>query len=58
LFSYRGYSTSDILQLSVEENGILITEFSKNDVLDDMSQMEHIKASSLYGFPAEFYQTS
>jgi hypothetical protein len=48
----------DIPQVSNEENEILIAEFTKNEVREDIFQMEHNKAPGLNGFPTEFYQVS
>jgi hypothetical protein len=46
----------NISQVSQNENEILTTEFSYNEVKEAISQMEHNKAPSPDGFPAEFYQ--
>jgi hypothetical protein len=48
--------TEDILQLSAEENGVLIADFSMEEVHDAIFQMEHNKSPGPDGFPAEFYQ--
>jgi hypothetical protein len=46
----------DILQVSNEENEILIADFTENEVREAVFQMEHNKAPGPDGFPAEFYQ--
>src|SRR6266498_4982349 len=46
----------DIVQVSQEENSILIAPFTEKEVKDVVFQMEHNKAPGLDGFPAEFYQ--
>jgi hypothetical protein len=46
----------DISQVSQNENEILTTEFSYNEVKEAIFQMEHNKAPGPDGFPAEFYQ--
>jgi hypothetical protein len=48
--------TQDIPQISEEENSILTTAFSEDEVLLAISQMEKNKAPGPDGFPAEFYQ--
>jgi hypothetical protein len=48
--------TEDIPQLSVEENTMLIANFSMEEVHDAIFQMEHNKSPGPDGFPAEFYQ--
>jgi hypothetical protein len=47
---------ADIPQLSLEENNIFIADFTEEEILEAVSQMEHNKAPKLDGFPAEFYQ--
>jgi hypothetical protein len=47
----------DIPQLYDEENGILISKFTEEEVFDTISQIEHNKAPGPNGFLAEFYQT-
>ena len=44
-------------QISTLENSILTSNFTKKEVYDAISQMEHNKAPGPDGFPAEFYQT-
>jgi hypothetical protein len=46
----------DIPQMTVEENNILTSPFTKEEVKEVVFQMEHNKAPGLDGFPAEFYQ--
>jgi mannosylglycoprotein endo-beta-mannosidase len=46
----------DIPQISSNENEILITPFTEEEVFEAISQMEHNKAPGPDGFPAEFYQ--
>jgi hypothetical protein len=46
----------DIPQVSPQENAILTTDFTEEEVFEAISQMEHNKASRPDGFPAEFYQ--
>jgi hypothetical protein len=48
---------TDIPQLSTEENVILTIDFTEEEVLEAISQMEHNKAPEPDEFPAEFYQT-
>jgi hypothetical protein len=45
----------DIPQLSTVENGLLIADFSVEEVYEAISKMEHNKAPGPYGFPVEFY---
>jgi pentose-5-phosphate-3-epimerase len=40
----------------VEENQILVEEFTEEEVRKVVFQMEHNKASRPDGFPAKFYQ--
>jgi hypothetical protein len=47
----------DIPQITPDENNILISEFTENEVRDAIFQMELNKAAGPDGFPAEFYQT-
>jgi hypothetical protein len=47
----------DIPQVSPEENAILSTPYSEEDIRKAGFQMEHNKASSPDGFPTEFYQS-
>ena len=47
---------SDIPQVSQEENDVLVSEFTEDEVREAVFQMEHNKAPGPDGFPAEFYQ--
>jgi hypothetical protein len=47
---------ADIPQLTHEENIILTTKFSVDEVYEVISQLEHNKAPGPDGFPAGFYQ--
>ena len=55
-FSLLEDLNQDIPQLTDEENSILMSNFSVNELNDAISQMETNKAPGLDGFPAEFYQ--
>jgi hypothetical protein len=46
----------DIPQLSTQENGILISGFTKSEVFEAISETEHNKAPGPDGFPAEFFK--
>lgn len=46
----------DIPQVSDEENTLLVSVFTEDEVRKAIFQMEHNKAPGLDGFPAEFYQ--
>jgi hypothetical protein len=46
----------DIPQVSEEENQVLTALFSKEEVKMAIFDMEHNRAPSPNGFPAEFYQ--
>jgi len=48
--------TNDITQVSEEENSFLTAPFSEEEVRKAIFMMEHNKAPSTDGFPAEFYQ--
>jgi hypothetical protein len=48
--------SQDIPQLSEEERNILTSPFTKDEVFDAISSMEHNKAPGPDGFPAKFYQ--
>jgi mannosylglycoprotein endo-beta-mannosidase len=48
---------SDIPQVSSEENVMLTSDFTEEEVFEAISQMEHNKAPGLDGFRAEFYKT-
>jgi hypothetical protein len=47
---------NDIPQVSREENDILASTFTEQEVKTAIFQLEHNKAPGLDGFPAEFYQ--
>ena len=55
-FTIEETQTSDISQISTEENEILTTVFSEKEIHDALMQMEKNKAPGPGGFPAEFYQ--
>jgi hypothetical protein len=55
-FNIREEVTHDIPQLSQEENSILASPFTEEEVFEAISKMEHNKAPGPDGFPAEFYQ--
>jgi hypothetical protein len=40
----------------VDENSLLIVDFSMEEIRNVIFQMEHNKSPGLDGFPAEFYQ--
>jgi len=46
----------DIPQVSQEENDVLISEYTENEVKDVVFQMEHNKALGPDDFPVKFYQ--
>jgi hypothetical protein len=46
----------DIVQVSHEENELLVKAFTVDEVREAIFQMEHNKAPGPDGFPAEFYQ--
>jgi hypothetical protein len=56
-FSIRESNKAHIPQLSVEENKILVADFTEQEVHDAIMQMEKNKAPGPDGFPAEFYQS-
>jgi phenylalanine-4-hydroxylase len=56
-FSLDETQTDDILPVSMEENGLLITPYSEDEVRTAIFLMEHNKAPEPGSFPAEFYQT-
>ena len=47
---------SDIPQVSQEENDVLVSEFTEDEVREAVFQLEHNKAPGPDGFPAEFYE--
>src|SRR4051812_30380107 len=55
-FSLDESQTSDIPQVSDEENSFLSASYSEEEVKKAIFQMEHNKAPGPDGFPAEFYQ--
>jgi mannosylglycoprotein endo-beta-mannosidase len=55
-FHMREDMGADIPQISPEENSILISEFTEDEVFEAISQMEQNKAPGPDGFPAEFYK--
>jgi hypothetical protein len=48
--------TYDSSQVAVEENNLLTTHYTEDEVKKDVFQMEHKKAQGSDGFPAEFYK--
>ena len=48
--------TDDIAQVSHEENRLLSSPFTEEEIKRAVFQMEHNKAPGPDGFPAEFYQ--
>jgi hypothetical protein len=55
-FSMDETRTNDIPQVSMKENTLFTTEYSKEDIRKAVFQMEHNKAPGPDGFPLEFYQ--
>ena len=55
-FSMDEDLTSDITQISAEENNILTKAFSEREVHEAIMQMEKNKVPGPDGFPAEFYR--
>jgi mannosylglycoprotein endo-beta-mannosidase len=53
-FSMDETRMDDIPQISMEDNDLLIAEYSEEEVRKTVSKMEHNKVPD--GFPAEFYQ--
>jgi hypothetical protein len=49
--------TDDIPQVSPQENAILTSPYSEEEIRKAVFQMEHNKAPGPDGFPAEFYQS-
>jgi hypothetical protein len=49
--------TDDILQVSPQENAILTSPYTEDEIRKDVFQMEHNKALGPDGFLAEFYQS-
>jgi hypothetical protein len=47
----------DNVQMSQEENDLLVRPFNVEEVRDAVFQMEHNKAPGPDGFPTEFYQS-
>jgi hypothetical protein len=56
-FSLDETQMDDIPQVSMEENDLLTSPCSEEEVKKAIFQMEHNKAPGLDGFPAEFYQS-
>jgi hypothetical protein len=46
----------DIVQVSQEENDLIVRPFTSDEVCEAIFQMEHNKAPGTDGFPEEFYQ--
>jgi hypothetical protein len=57
LFSLDESRVDDIVQVSQEENDLLIQPFTVDEVQEAIFQMEHNKAPGLDGFPVEFYKS-
>jgi len=55
-FSMVENRVDDIPQVTDEENDILTTMFTEEEIKEAIFQMEHNKAPGPNGFPAEFYQ--
>ena len=55
-FSLDESRTTDIPQVSVEENSLLTNLYSEEEVRKAVFQMEHNKAPGPDGFPTEFFQ--
>jgi hypothetical protein len=56
-FSMDESQTTDIPQVSIEENNLLTAPYFEEEVKKAIFQMEHNKAPSPDGIPAKFYQT-
>jgi mannosylglycoprotein endo-beta-mannosidase len=56
-FSLDESQIADIPQVSLEENAILTTPYSEDEVNKAIFKMGHNEAPGPDGFPAEFYQT-
>ena len=56
-FSLVESNTTDIPQISAQENAILTADFTEKEVYEAIMQMKRNKAPGPDGFPAEFYQT-
>jgi hypothetical protein len=56
-FSLNEARVDDIVQVSQEENHLLIRPFTIEEVREALFQMEHNKAPSPNGFWTEFYQS-
>jgi hypothetical protein len=56
-FSLDESRIDDIVQVSQEENDLLIQPFTIDEVQEAIFQMEHNKAPGPDEFPAEFYQS-
>ena len=55
-FTLDEFRTTDIPQVSVEENNLLTNPYSEDEVRTAVFQMERNKAPGPDGFPAKFYQ--
>jgi hypothetical protein len=55
-FSMNEAKIADIPQLTEQENNILVADFSEQEALDAINQMENNIALGPDGFPVEFYQ--
>jgi hypothetical protein len=55
-FSLNESRVEDIVQVSQEENDLIIRPFTCDEIQEAVFQMEHNKASGPDGFPVEFYQ--
>jgi hypothetical protein len=55
-FSLDESRVDDIVQVSQEENDLIIRPFTHEEIQEAVFQMEHNKASGPDGFLAEFYQ--
>jgi hypothetical protein len=54
-FSMMENRVDDIPQVTDEENDILTTMFTEEEIKEAIFQMEHNKTPRPDGFPAEFY---
>jgi hypothetical protein len=56
-FSLKETRTDNILQMSMEENGLLTAPYYEDEVMKAIFLMEYNKAPGPDGYPAELYQT-
>ena len=56
IFTLNETRRDDIIQVSEEENEILVVAFPESEVRHAVFQMKHNKSPGPDGFPAEFYQ--